>query len=648
MNKVSLTMKLNLVCVGLVIVPLMLLGFLTVRSLNSFSSDILKMASERLVAEAENSLMAGAVRDRDEILGFVRMIESDTLKIAGLGTLISFLENTAGPTGTGSNGLESAKMRLQNDLLQISRIARVMTPSGEKPAYPQVRFLDEMGNEVVAVVDGRLREEKDLQTRKGVRWFEEAKNLPSGSLFVTPVQIARNTGEPEIRVASPVYLNNTFHGVVVINADWRLAWELLSNNVYGRTGFPYILNDKGVLLSHPHATLKDQVDLTDSQHGVLSELVRNRMLSGEEGVAEYEYEGEKVYASFTPLKLGKNAYTVATQVPMAEVLEIEHNIHDMASRELRSVIWTISMVLLVLGAIGGVVGLWFSRSITRPLNRIISGLDDGAQQVSSAAGEVSSSSQSMAEGASQQAASIEETSSSMEEMSSMTKQNAQNSDKANDLMQETAHVISTANASMERLNRSMDDISKASEETSKIIKTIDEIAFQTNLLALNAAVEAARAGEAGAGFAVVADEVRNLAMRAAAAAKDTAQLIEGTVKKVHEGSELVSSTNEAFMEAAKSSDRVGTLVEEISHASKEQSCGIDQVNIAVSEMDKVVQQNAAIAEESASAAEEMSAQAEQLKAYVTDLVQMVTGKSTRRQHGVSLLPVPAPSRRKEA
>jgi hypothetical protein len=648
MNKVSLTMKLNLVCVGLVIVPLMLLGFLTVRSLNSFSSDILKMASERLVAEAENSLMAGAVRDRDEILGFVRMIESDTLKIAGLGTLISFLENTAGPTGTGSNGLESAKMRLQNDLLQISRIARVMTPSGEKPAYPQVRFLDEMGNEVVAVVDGRLREEKDLQTRKGVRWFEEAKNLPSGSLFVTPVQIARNTGEPEIRVASPVYLNNTFHGVVVINADWRLAWELLSNNVYGRTGFPYILNDKGVLLSHPHATLKDQVDLTDSQHGVLSELVRNRMLSGEEGVAEYEYEGEKVYASFTPLKLGKNAYTVATQVPMAEVLEIEHNIHDMASRELRSVIWAISTVLLVLGAIGGLVGLWFSRSITRPLNRIISGLDDGAQQVSSAAGEVSSSSQSMAEGASQQAASIEETSSSMEEMSSMTKQNAQNSDKANDLMQETAHVISTANASMERLNRSMDDISKASEETSKIIKTIDEIAFQTNLLALNAAVEAARAGEAGAGFAVVADEVRNLALRAAAAAKDTAQLIEGTVKKVHEGSELVSSTNEAFMEAAKSSDRVGTLVEEISHASKEQSSGIDQVNIAVSEMDKVVQQNAAIAEESASAAEEMSAQAEQLKAYVTDLVQMVTGKSTRRQHGVSLLPVPAPSRRKEA
>lgn len=648
MNKVSLTMKLNFVCVGLVIVPLILLGALSVRSLNVFSGDVLEMAGERLVADAEKRLMAGAARDRDEILGFVRMIESDTLKIAGLGTLISFLENVAEPTGAGGNGLEAAKTRLQNDLLQISRIARVMTPSGEKPAYPQVRFLDAEGKEVVAVVDGRLRAEEDLQTRKGVSWFEAAKKQPAGSLFVTPVQIARNTGEPEIRVASPVYLDNTFYGVVVINADWGLAWELLSNNVYGRTGFPYILNDKGILLAHPDATLKDHIDLTDPRYGVLADLVKNRMLSGEEGVAEYEYEGEMVYASFTPMKLGENAYIVATQVPKAEVLEISARIHDMASRELRSVIWVIVVALLVLGAIGGMVGLGFSRSITKPLNRVIEGLADGAQQVSSAAGEVSSSSQSMAEGASQQAASIEETSSSMEEMSSMTRQNAQNSDKANGLMQEAAHVISTANASMERLSRSIGEISNASEETSRIIKTIDEIAFQTNLLALNAAVEAARAGEAGAGFAVVADEVRNLALRSAAAAKDTAQLIEGTVNKVREGSELVSSTSEAFMKAAKSSDHVRTLIEEISQASKEQSSGIDQVNIAISEMDKVVQQNAAVAEETASAAEEMSAQAGQLKSYVTDLVQLVTGKNRREQQGVSLSPVPALERQKEA
>jgi methyl-accepting chemotaxis protein len=175
----------------------------------------------------------------------------------------------------------------------------------------------------------------------------------------------------------------------------------------------------------------------------------------------------------------------------------------------------------------------------------------------------------------------------------------------------------------------MDDISKASEETSKIIKTIDEIAFQTNLLALNAAVEAARAGEAGAGFAVVADEVRNLAMRAADAAKDTAQLIEGTVKKVKDGTELVGRTNEAFSKVAESSSKVGELVSEIAAASNEQAQGIDQVNTAVTEMDKVTQANAANAEESASASEEMSAQAEHMKAMVGELVVMVGGRGQR-------------------
>jgi methyl-accepting chemotaxis protein len=214
----------------------------------------------------------------------------------------------------------------------------------------------------------------------------------------------------------------------------------------------------------------------------------------------------------------------------------------------------------------------------------------------------------------------------MEEMSSMTKRNSDSAEQADTLMQEAGGLVGRSNESMSNLIHSMDEIGKASEETAKIIKTIDEIAFQTNLLALNAAVEAARAGDAGAGFAVVADEVRNLAMRAADAAKDTAALIEGTVKKVSEGSELVTTTNEAFGKVAEHAGQVGTLVAEISSASKEQSEGISQVTTAISEMDKIVQQNAANAEESASASEEMNAQAAQLKGYVGDLVELVTGK----------------------
>jgi len=291
------------------------------------------------------------------------------------------------------------------------------------------------------------------------------------------------------------------------------------------------------------------------------------------------------------------------------------------------------LFLYVFGGVIVLIGLFLAffsvRSITKPLNLVIDGLDAGANQVSSASNQVSSSSQALAEGSSQQAASIEETSASMEEMSSMTSKNSENASHADNLMQDASTIVVTANTSMGKLIQSMDEISQASEKTSKIIKTIDEIAFQTNLLALNAAVEAARAGEAGAGFAVVADEVRNLAMRAADAAKDTAEMIEGTVKKVNEGSELVAQTNEAFGQVSESAEKVGSLVSEISEASKEQSGGIEQVNTAISEMDKVVQQNAANAEESASASEEMNAQAVQLKDYVGELVTLVTGHDNK-------------------
>ena len=291
------------------------------------------------------------------------------------------------------------------------------------------------------------------------------------------------------------------------------------------------------------------------------------------------------------------------------------------------------MVLMITAALAAVSGLGIAvlmtRGITKPINAIIEGLSEGSNQVASASSQVSSSSQSMAEGASEQAASIEETSSSMEEMSSMTKRNAQNAGQADNLMQDVNKVVATANQSMDHLTESMEDISKASEETSKIIRTIDEIAFQTNLLALNAAVEAARAGEAGAGFAVVADEVRKLALRASDAAKNTASLIEGTLKKVKDGTELVTVTNKAFKKVAESSAKIGHIVSEIAEASKEQSSGIEQVNIAITEMDKVVQQNAANAEESASASEEMNAQAEQLREYVGDLVILITGKENQ-------------------
>jgi len=299
---------------------------------------------------------------------------------------------------------------------------------------------------------------------------------------------------------------------------------------------------------------------------------------------------------------------------------------EAAGASARRMIGSVSTVAVLVGI---VLAFLLSRSISGPIKKTIQGLVKGSGEVQSVAEQVSSGSQSLAQGASEQAASIEETSASLEQMAAMTKQNSAHAVEADRLMHAAVQVVGEANESMSQLTGSMVEISKASEETSRIIKTIDEIAFQTNLLALNAAVEAARAGEAGAGFAVVADEVRNLAMRAAEASRDTAGLIEGTVKKVADGSQLVERTNGAFAEVAKSVSRVGQLLDEISSASEEQFRGVDQINVAVSEMEKVIQATAANAEESAAAAEQLSSQAEEMNGSVKDLMALVGGSTPR-------------------
>ncbi len=293
-----------------------------------------------------------------------------------------------------------------------------------------------------------------------------------------------------------------------------------------------------------------------------------------------------------------------------------------------------SMVGIVsLGAVllGLALAIFITRSITKPVNRIIDGLNDGSDQVASASTQVSSSSQSLAEGASEQAAALEETTSSMEEMGSMTRANAENAGQADGLMHEASSVIEEATKSMNEMARSMEQIAQSGNEISKIVKSIDEISFQTNLLALNAAVEAARAGEAGAGFAVVADEVRALAMRAAEAAKNTQSLVEDTVNRITQGSQLVEQTQAGFEGITNATQKVAGLVGEIAASSQEQAQGIDQVNKAMVQMDQVTQQVAASAEESASASEELNAQAVQMKDMVGELVALVGGAKGQAQ-----------------
>ena len=297
---------------------------------------------------------------------------------------------------------------------------------------------------------------------------------------------------------------------------------------------------------------------------------------------------------------------------------------DSANVDMVNTYMRITGVLMVLFiAIQIALGFYFTKMVVAPISQAIQGVVDIIRQVSSGSDQVFASAQQLADGSSSQASSLEETSSSLEELSSMTKQNADNASQARAMMQEAGHIVEKVNRHMDDMAMAIAEITKSSEETGKIIKTIDEIAFQTNLLALNAAVEAARAGEAGAGFAVVADEVRNLAMRSAEAAKNTSELIENTMKAVKNGNELTSSTQEAFKDNIASSTKISQLVDEIATASQEQAHGIAQINRAVAEMDKVVQQAAYNAESSAAAAESMNTEVNQLEKRMAVLAGMV-------------------------
>lgn len=273
------------------------------------------------------------------------------------------------------------------------------------------------------------------------------------------------------------------------------------------------------------------------------------------------------------------------------------------------------------------LGITITRSITKPVSKIVTDLSESSSQINISSSQLSTASQEIANGAQEQASSIEETTSSMEELSSMVKQNLGSTRQASLLSEKATEASQNGYDKMADMLMAMNNISKSTEDIKNVIDVIDDIAFQTNMLALNAAVEAARAGEAGMGFAVVADEVKNLANRSSESAKETAAMIKDTLKNVESGMSVSKELSEIFKDILANSKKVMDMNKEVETASGQQDEGIGQVNKAMIQFDTVVQTNASSAEETASAAEELQSQVTGLNDIVDTLYLIVSGNS---------------------
>ncbi|MGQ9695559.1 MAG: methyl-accepting chemotaxis protein [Thermodesulfobacteriota bacterium] len=538
-------------------------------------------SSQALLEHTKNQIQNLTVREVEQINSFLQIykMQLDYLHLPFKDTLNFLAVGMELDGGVKDNAIK--------DLLEIQK---------KHPAIHRIMLLDAKGNVKISSTN----EKKKTEAINLNIWFEEAlkdQDVHLGGMYYSKeinesLFVMAKAAFNDLKKDAPV-------GVIVMEIYGRFMTASLDKFKYGQEGIAFLVNQEGLIIYHPD---RKQVFQTN----IKSLPIGQEILQKKNGLGEFEWNNSVKFVSFR--EYSPTNWILVMLLDQKDILE-----------GIQKIKTGIVGICSFMGVFALIIGGWISRRISSPINRVIEGLTRSKEQVSVSSTQVSSASQILAQGSSEQAAGIEETASSIEEISSMTRQNAENARQANVLVVEMGGVVDEADRSMKDLTDSMRQISLASEETAKIIKTIDEIAFQTNLLALNAAVEAARAGEVGAGFAVVADEVRNLAVRAAEAAKNTAGLIAETVKKIQNGSELMSITNQTFGKVAISAKKVRELIEGITAASQEQAHGIEQVSKAIAEMEKVVQKNAASAEESAAAAEELNAQAKIMKGYVDEL-----------------------------
>lgn len=436
-------------------------------------------------------------------------------------------------------------------------------------------------------------------------WYKNSKDNPQ-KLIWSPPYIDTATGELVLTLGKGLIINNRFHGVIAVDI---------------------LLNDFSSIIGQIDLGLADNIILTD--HGGLIIASKN---SGQIGknLKEIDRGFTGVYENnetvFEMKINGQNSFVssitaAGTEWKLISIIPV---------RSIREKISPIAFTTLGITIISVIVSLilafFISNFISITINKVAESLSEGSKQILQTSRELAKASTEISNGATEQAASIEETTASMEELAAMVRQNAQNSEQTTLLALKMTNISNSSYEQMSKMLESMNDIEKSSEEIRNVIDIIDNIAFQTNMLALNAAVEAARAGEAGMGFAVVADEVKDLATRSAESARETNKMVKSTINSIAAGKELAKALLMTYKDLMDIINKVTNMNQEVELASKQQDIGIQQINEAISQLDKVVQLNAASSEETASAAEELQGQVDSVNNYVEELLVLVEGE----------------------
>ncbi|MGI5891479.1 MAG: methyl-accepting chemotaxis protein [Bacillota bacterium] len=502
---------------------------------------------------------------------------------------------------------------------------------------------------------------KDLYiTNKAGISYKDGRNLANQEFFQKAIKGENNITRPIIDkenktmtlvVAAPLKnSSNQIIGTIIAEKDAYILTEKIDDMKFVEGSRAFMMSQDGVTIACNliDLVLNEDSDIENLKNGdqSLAALVEleKKMLAGESGVGQYLFLGQEEYMGYSPV--GDTGWGIALTSPASEIFK---NIDD-----LRNFMLILCAAFIVVGVL---IAFFIAKSISMPieasvqhagmlakgdfsieipqatmkrkdeigqlarafdslassLNEVMANISVAADQVAAGSRQVSDSSLALSQGAAEQASAIEELTTSIEQISTQTRQNADNANEASELAERTKLNAEKGNEQMVDMLKSMEDINSSSNNISKIIKVIDDIAFQTNILSLNAAVEAARAGQHGKGFAVVAEEVRNLAARSANAAKETTDMIENSIKKVEHGTKITQVTSNALKEIFEQIQKVSTLINEIAVASNEQSVGIEQINQGIMQVSTVIQENSATSEEGASASEELSSQAELLK-----------------------------------